>query len=354
MFKMKKLWSGLLFSICVIAADGAFAWEGRLKSDESVMFLPGLAVEQTDGSFSVDVDTWVFEEKSRRLAVSALTSWVEINLDELSPEQKLLFFERTRYFRAHSERDKRLQVRLVDEVFTLPRTDSAGRSHIKLRIGREGIKWDNDSNGFGSIVWTLEALGHPAHGQEGYSIAIPAEGVSIVSDIDDTIKISNVLNRKILIRNTFLEPFRAVPGMAEWYREMARNEQHAFFHYLSASPIQLHPALSGFLDDARFPPGVLHLRESTSTRTLYAGQKTTIAHKKNVIIRLLAAYPQRKFILIGDSGEHDPEIYADIARTNPERIIAIHIRNVTDDDHTAPRYQQTFAGIDPQIWHIRD
>ncbi|MCL2161821.1 MAG: App1 family protein [Betaproteobacteria bacterium] len=333
---------------------GAFAREGRLKSDEHVMFLPGLAVERADGSFGVDVDAWVFEKESKRLAVSALTSWLGVDLNKLPPEQKALFFERTRYFRTDSERGKRLRVRLADQLFTLPRTKGAGRTHARLRVEREWVKWENGSSGFGSVRWTLEAPRHPAHGQEGYAKIIPAEGVSIVSDIDDTIKISNVLNRKTLVRNTFLEPFRAVPGMAEWYSEMARNEQHAFFHYLSASPIQLHPALSEFLKDGRFPPGVLHLREATSKRTLYAGRKTTIAHKKNVIARLLMTYPRRKFILIGDSGENDPEIYADIFRAHPERILAIHIRNVTNEDRAAPRYQQTFAGIDPQIWHIRD
>ena len=354
MLNRKKFWSGLLFFICITVMDGALAWESRLKSDQSVLFLPGLAVERADGSFSVDVDAWVFEEESKRLVVSALTSWMEVDLDELAPAQKALFFERTRYFRTDSERGKQLRVRLAGKVFMLPRTRGSGRSHARLHASREAVKWEKGSSGFGSVGWTLEAHGHPAHGQKGFARVIPAEGVSVVSDIDDTIKISNVLNRKILIRNTFLEPFQAVPGMAEWYWEMARTEQHAFFHYLSASPLQLHPVLSGFLKDARFPPGVLHLRESTSKRTLYGGRETTIAHKKNVITRLLATYPRRKFILIGDSGESDPEIYADIARTHPERILAIHIRNVTNEDRAASRYQQTFAGIDSQIWHIRD
>jgi phosphatidate phosphatase APP1 len=155
--------------------------------------------------------------------------------------------------------------------------------------------------------------------------------------------------------------------MAGWYQEMARNghlsdanpdsgfaREPVIFHYLSAGPLQLYPVLSEFLKDAHFPEGILHLRESTSMRTLYAGRKTTIAHKKAVLTRLFETYPQRKFILIGDSGENDPEIYADIARSYPGRVLAIHIRNVTDEGRAAPRYQQTFTGIEPQTWHIRD
>jgi len=367
---MKKLWASLLCFLCAILAGAilagaALAWVSSLKEKE-VWFLDALAVEQDDGSFKVRVDAWVFEEESRSLAVSALASWIGIDLNQLSPEQKVTFAERTRYFRTDSERGKQLKVRLSrtdlesgnvrlsDQILTLPRTDAAGRATGELNVGREWVHWKGEPGGFGWIAWELEALERSLLESLNSAYVIPAEGVSIVSDIDDTIKISEVLDRKTLIRNTFLEPFRAVPGMAEWYQEMARDEPKVFFHYLSASPIQLGPALMYFLHEANFPQGVLHLRESTSWRTLYANQDETIAHKKNVLTRLLTDFPKRKFILIGDSGERDPEIYADIARAYPGRIISIHIRNVTGEDRAAVRYQQTFNGIDPQIWHIRD
>ena len=351
---MKRIWSVLFFIICIVNGE-AFAQDDGLKRAHAVFFLPGLAVEQADSSFSVNVDAWVFEKRPKRIAAAALASWMKIDWDALSPGQKKLFYERTRYFRTNSEKNRALQIQMAGQVFTLPSTNGAGRTHAELSVGQEWVKWPGDPGGRpGWISWTLEAPAHPLHGLEGRAWVIPAEGVSIVSDLDDTIKISEVLDKKILIHNTFLEPFRAVPGMAEWYQEMARNEQRVFFHYLSASPIQLYSAISKFLEEAHFPSGALHLRESTSRRTLYSGRKTTIAYKKRVLTRLLTTYPQRKFILIGDSGESDPEIYADIARTHPERILAIHIRNVTSEDRTAPRYQQTFAEIDPQIWHIRD
>jgi len=351
---MKKVLKGVLFFMCIVNANWAFAWRSELKSDEIVLFLPGFALEQADGFFSVNVDAWVFEKRPRHLAVSALASWMEIDLKKISPAQKATFVERTRYFRTDSERSKRLRVRLADQVFTLPRTNSAGRTHSQLSVGREQVNWQGELGGFGWIVWALEAPGHPLHGRKGRALVIPADGVSIVSDIDDTIKISEVLNKKALIRKTFLEPFQAVPGMAEWYQEMSHNELQASFHYLSASPIQLYSALSEFLKDARFPTGLLHLREATSWRTMYPKRNDSIAHKKNTLIRLLTDFPRRKFIFIGDSGENDPEIYADITRSYPGRVLSIHIRNVTGENRNAPRYQQTFSGIDPQIWHIRD
>jgi hypothetical protein len=360
---MKKIWTGLLIFICVIHAGAVFAQESNLKNDEMVWFFPVLAVEQADGSFKVRIDAWVFEEESRRLATSAFASWMKIDLDKLSPEQKATFAERTRYFHTDSERGKELKVRLfnpdmrlTEQVFTLPRTDASGRAQGEFSVGKEWVQWKGDwdvLSGSGLVTWILEAPRHPRHRELGFAEVISAEGVFIVSDIDDTIKISEVRDKKALMRNTFVEPFRAVPGMAEWYQEMKRSDPQVFFHYISASPMQLYPALEEFLF-AHFPMGVLHLRESTSWRTLYANQKDSIAHKKKVLTRLLTDYPKRKFILIGDSGESDPEIYADIARDYPERILAIHIRNVTGEDRAAPRYQKTFAGIDPQIWHLRD
>lgn len=71
-------------------------------------------------------------------------------------------------------------------------------------------------------------------------------GISVVSDIDDTIKETHVLNRHELAANTFLREFRGVPGMADLFRRWAAGD-HIVFHYVSGSPWQLYPALSDFL-----------------------------------------------------------------------------------------------------------
>lgn len=66
---------------------------------------------------------------------------------------------------------------------------------------------------------------------------LASHGVSVISDIDDTIKISNVLNPHACFKSTFCESFEPVPGMSEVYRQW--SEQHCQFHYVSASPWQL-------------------------------------------------------------------------------------------------------------------
>jgi phosphatidate phosphatase APP1 len=74
--------------------------------------------------------------------------------------------------------------------------------------------------------------------------------------------------------------------------------------------------------------------------------KSSEETKPPVINELLSAYPRRTFILIGDSGEKDPEIYGRIARENKGRVQHIYIRDVTGDKADSARYQKAFRGID--------
>ena len=60
----------------------------------------------------------------------------------------------------------------------------------------------------------------------------------------------------------------------------------------------------------------------------------------------------RRFVLVGDSGELDPEAYADAYRAYPDQIAAIYIRDVSDEGRDAPRYRTTFSGVPPERWQI--
>ena len=75
-------------------------------------------------------------------------------------------------------------------------------------------------------------------------------------------------------------------------------------------------------------------------------------YKRAVIEPLLKRFPNRRFILIGDSGERDPEIYAALARNYPRQIERIVIRDVTGEPRTAPRYEKIFRGLPPERWQI--
>jgi phosphatidate phosphatase APP1 len=164
------------------------------------------------------------------------------------------------------------------------------------------------------------------------------EGQSVISDIDDTVKVSEVpAGKAILARNTFLRDFVAAPGMQTRYQALA----DAAFHYVSGSPWQLHRPLSRFLiDESRFPAGSFHFKELrghalTAMRSLedlanFANPEGTVTHKVDQISRIMKRFPARRFILIGDSGERDPEVYREIVNTFGAQVREVLIRDVVN------------------------
>ncbi|CAO3635638.1 unnamed protein product [Mucor fragilis] len=158
---------------------------------------------------------------------------------------------------------------------------------------------------------------------------IEPTGISIISDIDDTIKDTQILSgARTVLSKTFFESPQGVSGMADAY--MAWYTQGASFHYVSNSPFQLMPMLERFLRDSQFPPGSMHLRDDG--KLLSRLVETPGQAKRDAILRIMADFPQRHFVLIGDSGEIDLEIYTRIASEFPDQILKIYIRDVTTPD----------------------
>lgn len=153
-------------------------------------------------------------------------------------------------------------------------------------------------------------------------------GVSLISDIDDTVKKSNISSgAREIFRNTFIRELRdlTVEGVQEWYTDM--HKQGVKFHYCSNSPWQLFPVLASFFKLGGLPPGSLHLKQYSGM--LQGIFEPVAERKKGTLTRLLGDFPERKFLLVGDSGEADLEVYTDLAIANPGRILAVFIRDVT-------------------------
>ncbi|KAI8993399.1 hypothetical protein BDB01DRAFT_847288 [Pilobolus umbonatus] len=163
----------------------------------------------------------------------------------------------------------------------------------------------------------------------GFVDLIDQEGISVISDIDDTIKHTSVLSgARTVLQNTFFNPSKAVPGMAHTYRTW--HQKGASFHYVSNSPYQLVSTLCTFMHNHQFPKGSMHLQTNTS---LLSKLSITPNHsKRNYIHQIINDFPHRKFILIGDSSELDLEIYSQIALDFPDQILKIFIRDVTSAD----------------------
>ncbi len=160
---------------------------------------------------------------------------------------------------------------------------------------------------------------------------LEARGLSVISDIDDTIKESDVENRAELLANTFLREFREIAGMSGVYRSLW--SAGASFHYVTASPWQLCEPLLDFLELSGYPGGSMHFRRFRLSDHLL--KRLGVIHrggKSAAVRRILASCPHRSFVLIGDSGEKDPQIYARCFRDHPRAIRRILIRLVRPGD----------------------
>jgi phosphatidate phosphatase APP1 len=181
----------------------------------------------------------------------------------------------------------------------------------------------------------VKATGKRAAGQ-GRTLAVPLTNThGVISDIDDTVIVSEVNDKKKLLENTFLQnpaQRQTFPGTARFYKQLlAPNSQQSAtpMIYLSASPRQLTENITAFLAHNDFPTGALitKLVNGDDRDPLLDQQKYKLAKIESVF----AALPWVNFELVGDDGEYDPEIYRTIAEKFPQRVRAIYIRRVNPD-----------------------
>lgn len=193
----------------------------------------------------------------------------------------------------------------------------------------------NSTNG-----WLSFNVVSSSHTGKGKVKLIEPEGVSLVSDIDDTIKVTEVPgNRDVVLKNTFCRDFVPVPEMPDKYKALG----NVAFHYVSGGPWQLYSPLSDFLAREGFPAGTFHLNYfpknflAEDTRELLLDSiigslGRTYDHKVEQITWLIERFPGRKFILVGDSGELDVEVYLRMRELFDKRVQEIWIRDVVNDE----------------------
>ncbi|PKL75603.1 MAG: hypothetical protein CVV27_14505 [Candidatus Melainabacteria bacterium HGW-Melainabacteria-1] len=169
------------------------------------------------------------------------------------------------------------------------------------------------------------------------------ENLGIVSDIDDTIKVSDVTNKlsavqRLLFKNQLTA--EAIPGTATLYQllEQLDGQTDGDVHYLSGSPLNLAEMIYGFLDSNAYPRGAVDLKKWGFSK----GDDNPIQqqdYKQAKLRTLLKTYPSRQYLFFGDSGEKDPEIYQQISQEFPEQVKAIFINNVTGAKASDARFE---------------
>lgn len=178
-----------------------------------------------------------------------------------------------------------------------------------------------------------EMIANPARG-EFLVPQVDAE-FGVISDIDDTILHTGVTSflKWRLLKNSLLTnayqriPLKDAPDLYQKLHQGKSGKNKNPMFYLSNSPWNMYEYLKLFLDYNKFPKGPILLRD---LRTPFESTiKPEKPHKQKEITNILKTYPDLKFILIGDSGEHDASIYTDIAAQYSDRILAIYLRSVT-------------------------
>jgi phosphatidate phosphatase APP1 len=203
-------------------------------------------------------------------------------------------------------------------------TDNEGYVLVRLRPGADSLT-SPSTTGSVELADTYRGLTdpHPAT----FEVSVPPTGArfGVISDVDDTILETGVQRVGHMVKQTFTgsaltrTPFEGAP---ELYRDLAAGDNPVF--YVSSSPWNLHAFLIAFLDHRAFPRGPVLLRDLLGTAE-GREQKAVRLHE------ILELHPDLRFVLLGDSGEHDPEVYAELVRDHPGRIMAVYIREVRLD-----------------------
>ncbi|CAE7092640.1 unnamed protein product [Rhizoctonia solani] len=163
------------------------------------------------------------------------------------------------------------------------------------------------------------------------NLPLTAARVRLISDVDDTVKISEVLmGVRAIFHNVFVRHLDelVVPGMPELYSML--ESRGVRFHYVSNGPFELLPVLLEFFGVAGLPKGSVKLK-SYGGRNLFQGLwgESAADRKRSNVVDVLDSFPESKFILVGDSGEQDLELYSALAEERPDQILAIFVRDVT-------------------------
>ena len=288
------------------AAALAFLWTGTItgcavpvtsdiSSDEKVVFYPTYAHLDEDGAtWVVPIHGIIYEPEADSSARGALVDAVAamLQVEPGTPEAENLD-RRARLFLVDNERRQDIAVRIGPTVHEVGTSEPNGHFRGELRVLSADVEHLFEGQEGGRRFLSFEAVTRKGDDRSfaGRVEMVGPRGLSIISDVDDTIKHSQIGDHKAMLANTFLREFKPVPGMPELYGELA--EAGASFHYVSGSPWQLYLPLSEFLETQGFPPGSFdlkdfRLKDPTTVAGLLKSQETT---KLRAIEPIMAAFP---------------------------------------------------------------
>ena len=353
---MKKLFiSALLVSTAIFSASLQPPRNNIEKGEELFYFPSYISYNAKDDLFHIKVHAWVyepeFESAKRQIITAAVKKHLNLSDDDI---ENRTFNERFRLFMIDQESRKSISALIGTSYYNIGVTDSNGHTEREIvlpsNIFYSIIKFSGKNIPEKAEVSFLSATKSDGRIIEGRAKLIKPEGIMVIADIDDTLKISEVYDKNKLLRNVFVNEYKAVPKMQKLFSEL--SDKGADFTYLTASPWQLFPAIQSFLSKEKFPDGLIQMKSFGLKDGYLSIFESPEKFKTPIITRIMKDFPGKKFVLIGDSFEKDPEIYAEIARKNPGKVAHIFIRNTSSESGDSERMNKAFLKVDQALWTL--
>jgi phosphatidate phosphatase APP1 len=230
----------------------------------------------------------------------------------------------------------RLRVRQGDQEFEIT-TDNEGYFNLEIEP-KSQLRLEKVWHEIELSLIEPKAKGQGRERTVGHVLVPPPKSeFGVISDIDDTIVLTGATDPLTMARIVVLNnphtrlPFEGVAAFYQALRKGGDGEGYNPIFYVSSSPWNLYDLLIDFLNINGIPVGPLFLRDVglDKDRLIKTGHHE---HKLKQIHTILNTHPELPFILIGDSGQEDPEIYQEVVREYPGRIQAVYIRDVTLDE----------------------
>ncbi len=158
----------------------------------------------------------------------------------------------------------------------------------------------------------------------------PEARLGVVCDIDDTVMVTALPRPFLAAWNTFVldeHARRPVPGMAVMLERLVRENHGSPVVYLSTGAWNVAPTLDRFMSRHLYPEGTMLLTDwgPTHDRLFRSGRE----HKRTSLERLAREFPDVRWVLIGDDGQHDEDLYRAFIDAHPHNVAAVAIRQLS-------------------------
>ena len=340
------------YSVCGFFADDALC----VDDDEEVTLAPSYAyTDESSGDVILKIRGWIYESNANLATRFTFLTLLEGYIDA-SVTEPTNITQRIDPFLSSSQQDEVVRVQIGQNYYDMNASSGTGNFSGEIRLSAsEAADIMNDQAELDAINYRIILTEDDTRVIKGRVTLLAQGGTIVISDIDDTVKVSEVyVSKNRLVENTFYKEAKVVDGMDDLFYNLAQDYNNVSFHFVSGSPKQLQDTLVPFLSNSGFKTDSMYLRDFVLDVTApelydFLDEDSTYRHKLQSIAEIMSDFPQSRFILVGDTGQKDPEVYSKVYRENVEKIEAIYFQNVSDENLSNQRMLSAFGSYAEEV-----